>query len=379
MWISELRFQDPRTETYLGSPSITRLPDGALIGTHDYFGAGSPHNMEDEEHLTSVYRSEDNGITWRNITHVSGAYWSTVFVHNGALYLFGASAQYGSMVIRRSDDGGYSWTYPVDESTGLISRGGPYHEPPNYHCAPVPVLVHNGRIYRAFEDNSRIDYGRDFLAVVVSAPVDADLLKAESWTISNKLKFEGAKAQQYSGNPTWLEGNVVAAPDGQLWNVLRFNAGSREDPVFNTAAFVKIDDEGKTLSFDYQTGFRHLPGGATKFTIRHDPKSNLYWTMVNEQQHEPYPLRRNRLSLFTSPDLREWTRRKILLEDNLEAIPEDSIRNTGFQYVDWIFDPAEDDTLLYLVRTAYDGAHNFHDANRITFSRVRNFRHLVKD
>jgi hypothetical protein len=54
---------------------------------------------------------------------------------------------------------------------------------------------------------------------------------------------------------------------------------------------------------------------------------------------------------------------------------QDSAQLTGFQYVDWQFD-GED--LLYLVRTAYDGAHNYHDANRITFHRLSSFRDLLE-
>ena len=46
----------------------------------------------------------------------------------------------------------------------------------------------------------------------------------------------------------------------------------------------------------------------------------------------------------------------------------------GFQYVDWQFDG---DDLIYLVRTAYDGAHNYHDSNRITFHRLADFRRLI--
>ena len=108
--------------------------------------------MKDEEHLTSVYRSGDDGRTWTNLTHIAGAFWSSLFKHRGAIYLIGTSAQYGSIVIRRSDDGGNTWTHPRDEHTGLIARGGPYHDPPNYHCAPMPVLLRGGRLYRAFED-----------------------------------------------------------------------------------------------------------------------------------------------------------------------------------------------------------------------------------
>ena len=134
MWISEVRYQDPRTQCYLGSPSLVRLPDGDLLASHDYFGKGCPRNLENEEHMSSIYRSSDDGRTWQNITHITGGYWSTLFVHRGAVYFMGASAQYGSAVIRRSEDGGYTWTHPKDEDTGLLFPGGTYHDPPNFHC-----------------------------------------------------------------------------------------------------------------------------------------------------------------------------------------------------------------------------------------------------
>ena len=374
MWISELRYQGPRTQAYLGSPSIVRLPDGALVTSHDYFGRGAPRNMEGEIHLTSVYRSEDDGLTWQNVTQISGAFWSTLFTVGDALHLMGTTAKRGSVAIRRSEDGGFSWTHPADDKSGLISRAGRYDESPNYHCAPVPVLEHDGRVYRAFEDDGMQDHGRDFLACVVSAPVDADLLDASNWTMSNKLKFEHDKAPQYGEKATWLEGNVVADRAGQLWNVLRFNGRRNDMPLANLVAFVKIDEDGAALSFDYETGVWELPGGATKFTIRWDEGSEHYWTLANDQQADPSLWCRNKLSLYSSPDLATWTHRKLLLADNLECDPEASVRNTGFQYVDWIFDPADDGTILYLSRTAYDGADSFHNSNRITFSRIRDFR-----
>ena len=94
---------------------------GALLVTHDYFGTGCPRNHEDEESLTSVYRSEDDGATWINVTHVMNAYWSSLFVHGGAVYLLGVSQQYGSIVIRRSDDGGFRWTHPADRVASSFS------------------------------------------------------------------------------------------------------------------------------------------------------------------------------------------------------------------------------------------------------------------
>ena len=66
MYWHEVKYQPERTKTYLGSPSLVRLPNGALLATHDYFGLRgvSPAIMRGEESLTSVYRSEDDGQSW---------------------------------------------------------------------------------------------------------------------------------------------------------------------------------------------------------------------------------------------------------------------------------------------------------------------------
>ena len=46
------------------------------------------------------------------------AFWSSLFVHRDAVYLLGTSQQYGSIVIRRSDDGGF----PLDPTGGRRQR-----------------------------------------------------------------------------------------------------------------------------------------------------------------------------------------------------------------------------------------------------------------
>ena len=125
MWTGVVKYQDPRTETYLGSPSILRLPDGTLLATHDYFGRRAPLDHDGRIHLSSVYRSGDDGRTWTYITHISGAFWSSLFHHNGAVYLLGTSAKSGHIVIRRSEDGGYTWTHPADGESGLLFPAGP--------------------------------------------------------------------------------------------------------------------------------------------------------------------------------------------------------------------------------------------------------------
>ncbi len=372
MW-QEVKYQPERTRTYLGSPSLVRLADGVLLATHDYFGVGCPRNHEGEEALTSVYRSEDNGISWMNTTHLMNAYWSNLFLHNGDVYLLGTSQQYGSIVIRRSTDGGFTWTHPADDQSGLLFRGGFYHEPPNYHCSAMPVLRKNGRLYRAFEDCDPLSWGRGFKSLVISVGENSDLLDAASWTMSNKLPFDPDWVPEAWGqleNPGWLEGNVVSGPGGELLNVLRFNS----KPLVDKAVKVKIHDEGQRLSFDPDTGFVDLPGGITKFSVRYDPESGVYLSLVNNNTNPTWTSQRNVLSLYVSENLAEWRCLKTLLRDDTGLSAEDSVRLTGFQYVDWQFDG---DDLIYLVRAAYRGAIRYHDSNRILYRVEKNFRKLL--
>jgi hypothetical protein len=373
MRFSEVRFQDAETKTYLGSPSLVRLRNGDILVTHDYFGPGCPRNHENEEHLTSVYRSSDDGATWTNVNHVAGQYWSTLFEHQDVLYLLGTSQQYGSIVIRRSVDFGNTWTHPMDGKSGLLFRGGPFREPPNYHCAPVPILRRDGRIYRAFEDCTPCHWGAGFQSLVIAADEGVDLLDASNWVMSNKLPFDpGWLPREWGqvGNPGWLEGNVLETPSGEIWNILRLNS----DPLADKAAIVKVEQGGQSVSFDPDHGFINFPGGMTKFTIRREATTGLYLTLSNNNTDPNYPSQRNVLSLHSSTDLLVWQHVKTLLEDDLGLSHEESVRLTGFQYVDWHFD-GED--IIYAVRTAYNGAHNFHDANRITFHKLLAFRKLL--
>lgn len=368
---SIVAFSPASTQTYLGSPSLVRLPDRTLLVAHDFFGPGSPKDRYGREHLTHVYRSADEGGTWVRVAEIPGAFWSTLFLHAGALYLLGCSAEYGDIVIRRSDDGGCSWTTPADERSGLLFRGGPGRTPPNYHGAPVPVLRHAGRLWRAFEDCDPCEWGSGFRACVISAPEDADLLDARQWRMTNKLRYDKETDPpdfDRDGKCGWLEGNVLADPGGQLWNVLRVHSTTPQ----GYAAFVRLDPHTHALSFDPAHGFVPFPGGMTKFTIRYDPVSRRYWTLSNNVTNPANPSQRSVLSLHSSEDLRRWRHERTVLDNAGLPDPEPE-RQVGFQYVDWHFD-GED--LIAAVRTAYRGAHNYHDSNYIVFQCVRRFREV---
>ena len=157
---------------YIGSPSIAILPNGDYMASHDHFG---PKTTEHKSALTAVFRLSDHGRTWKKISTIDGQFWSTLFVHRGTLYIMGTRWHYGPAIIRRSDDGGETWTDPKDKDSGLLLDDG------RYHCAPVPVVEHKGRLWRAMEDITLPGvWGTCFRAFMMSAPADAELLKADN-------------------------------------------------------------------------------------------------------------------------------------------------------------------------------------------------------
>lgn len=374
-----------QSRIFIGSPSIVIMPDGTYVAK----ASGS--------HLTTrVYHSHDRGKSWERIAIVEEMVWSNIFYHNKALYMMGTSAGHlrGHCVIRKSEDGGYTWTTPKDEDSGLL------FEDISYHTAPMQIVIHNGRIWRTMEDEQgepRQYWGTRFRAFMMSASLDVDLLKASSWTASDRLGYNPEWLDgRFRG---WLEGNAVVDPYGNIVNVLRVDYR----PEGGKAAIIRYTEDGKRSSFDPEKDFIDFPGGNKKVFIRFDDKSNYYWALSNAilpkhaggnlekardyvRQRIPTsdnpsgeyafsnPERtRNTLVLMTSRNLRDWKIRKIVLYH-----PE--ISKHGFQYPHFVFD---EDDIIFLSRTAYDdgqgGADNQHNANYITFHRINDFRKLVAD
>jgi len=97
-----------------------------------------------------------------------------------------------------------------------------------------------------------------------------------------------------------------------------------------------------------------------------------YWTISNyvPKQEKGYnPERtRNTLALMYSEDLKNWTVKGIVLHHS-------DVKKHGFQYVDFQFDGKN---IIFVSRTAYDdeegGADNQHNANYITFHRIKNYK-----
>jgi hypothetical protein len=345
------------TGVYLGSPAIVQLPDSAYLATHDIFG-----NVDRMGFDTFVYRSADRGATWKRIGILPGQRWSSLHVVGNAIYMIGVHGEDWNVVIRRSTDSGVTWTVPTSPEQGLLLHG---DSTTHFHCGPMPALIHDGRFWRAMEIfDPALPWG-SFRALVMSAPIGANLLDAASWTFSNALPHPGANLP----GTTWLEGNIVLAPDGGLVNILRCHTTTD-----NVACVLSVSGDGTIVAPHPAYPSIPLPGACKKFTIRYDERTKRYWSLTN------YPLprylgmnhverTRNAVVLTSSADLRSWNLHATILEDP-------DVKRSGFQYLDWFFDGEE---LAVISRTAFDdglgGAHDCHDANFITFHRVTHFRH----
>lgn len=327
---------------YVGSPSIVILADGTYVTSHDYFGPKANHEKSPS---SVVFSSTDRGKTWRKIADITPLFWGTLFVHQKMLYVIGTRHEYGDVLIRRSEDGGRTWTEPDGPSTGILRTG-------IYHCAPGSMVIHRGRIWRSFElaEGERPNWP----ALVSSAPIDSDLLNADNWQFGRPFRHPWSHSQ-------WIEGNLVVTPQGELVNILRTN-GQGDD----RAAITYVSDDGLSLSHDRQRDIIDFPGGGSKFTIRFDAQTSRYWS-IGSQQTEPEAYRNN-LVLTSSDNLRHWQVASPLLYHP------DSEKH-AWQYVDWQFDG---DDIVFASRTAYDdglgGAYRSHDSNYLTFHRISDFR-----
>jgi hypothetical protein len=342
------------TQTYVGSPSIALLPDGTLLASHDIFGPASAKNT------TRVFASRDGGLSWSLRAEIHGQFWSTLFVHQGLAYLMGPDSEFGAVVIRRSQDGGRTWTEPLDSQHGKLLEG-------RFHTAPTPVVEHEDRLWRAMEDvGGPGDWPSHFRSFVLSASKNSNLLNASSWIRSNTVASDQALLDHnFHG---WLEGNAVVLPNNSIGVLLRVDA----KPLGDKAALAAISQNGRIESFDPSTGIISMPGGSVKFTVRMDEKTKQYWSITNVLPVDESPANpgivRNTLALIRSKDLHRWEVVRILWHHDDEL-------HYGSQYVDWVFDK---DDLVAVARTANSdesgGAHDFHDANFLTFFRVKGFR-----
>jgi len=186
----------------------------------------------------------------------------------------------------------------------------------------------------------------------------------------------------------WVDGveTPIGKSDLAIGTEREWLIGRRLEDEYGTCHIAGVSDlddrDGKlTLKFSQ---FYPFPGGQQKFHIVYDTKSDLYWMVGNlvtdPQNHTDWFRHLKRrgykggagnerriLTLFYGLDGLNW------LQAGVVAMAKDPLQS--FMYSHMFIDG---DDLLFAVRTSKQGGNN-HDAELITFHRVRGFRSLALD
>ncbi len=336
---------------YLCSPSLVRHPNGYLLASMDVYAGACPQN------LTLIFRSDDDGKTWHYVSELMPCFWGKLFVHKNELYMLACSTEYGDLLIGKSTDGGKTFSAPVSLLRGLNGKNGSC----GVHKNPQNMLTYGGRLYGTLEWGSWKNADYYHAAMVMSCDEDADLLAPESWHFSEPLRYDptwkGTASDGIKGN---IEGTLCIAPDGKLYNLMRYQTAEKKILAY----LVNTEDTDAPLSYSHAIDF---PANLSKFMIKKDEMSGKYYSVATRRIDEPQT-RRNLLSLMVSDDLKNWN----VVYDLIDKRNEDPDK-IGFQYVDFEIEGGD---IIFLCRTAINGANSYHNSNYQTFHRIKNFREI---
>lgn len=313
--------------SYLCSPSIIRNKKGELLVSMDLFEREKP------TFLTVLCKSTDDGKTWRYVCDIAPMYWGSLFSHNDKLYILGVTTGCCQLTLAESEDDGNTWRSVLigPRGFGSVKGNGP-------HKAPVRVERCAGRLWISVEWGSWLKQG--FFAGAFSVSEDEDIMNPDNW------KGTGFLPHPDGGRVASIEGSVIETFDGRLVDFLRRSE--------NKAHIVELDKNNPEKQ-PVHDRFIECPFAHTKFQI--EKINGAFYAVGNEC---PY---RNKLAVYKSDDLKSWT--EIGVIQDYSDLPPNLV---GVQYPDFI---VEGDQLLVAVRTAVNGAHDFHDSNCITFHRFR--------
>lgn len=335
------------------SPSLVRHPDGFLLASMDLFAGKHPQN------LTLIYRSDDDGNSWHYVSELMPCFWGKMFLHRGELYMLSCSTEYGDLLIGKSTDGGKTFSSPVTLLRGSNGKNGNN----GVHKNPQNVQYYNGRIYETLEWGAWANKDFCHAAMVMSCAVDDDLLVPESWSFTEPLRFSkfAPELQDLPNDTMTIEGTLTVVPDGRLLNIMRFGK-------YGKVIAYEVDTEHPEAPLRYSHCI-DFPANFSKFMIKYDAISGRYLSIATRVYDREKPHARNLLSLMSSKDLEHWD-----LVCDLFDYRDGDAQKIGFQYVDF---EMEGEDIIYLCRTALNGAHSYHDSNYSTFHRISNFRTLL--
>lgn len=340
----------------ISGESDFHLPSLAVCGDGAYRVSATVLNSSLGAHA-KIFRSTDQGVSWTNISTVAPLYGGTLFESGGALYLIGNTSDGGALVIRRSDDGGGTWTTPDSGTSGVLTTN------TGWHFRAGALAVRDGRVWAYVErrgNTARGSYPSSVEAGAISTPVGAELLSAASWTVTEPLAAipeSWDTAANFSG---WSNGRGVVDREGALRLALTTTcAGGSEYAALLTAG--ASPEAG--LTHAPLTDTAPLPGGSNPFAVRYDPVSRRYWAVTN-------PDGVAQMALFSSFTLHDWAFHAVFLAAQNDASQTFSVPDLQI----------DGDDLIVVCRVSYpdqDGAPTAR--NHLLFKRVAGFRQLAAD
>ncbi len=360
----------PSPDLITDDPALVRLPSGRLLATWTFRRTGTFEAAQSNPQRFRLAWSEDEGCTWTQLAPLE-INMGLPLVHDGALYLLGNALGRRDIIISRSGDEGRTWAPFV-----TVFRG-------SYWNAPTGNAVKDSTFYRAFgaPNDEGVYNDRGSRCVVVAGDLRKDLLQPSAWRLSNDLVYPGTppslKVGLFGREDHWLEPNTINVK-GRIRVLLR----PRIDryATSSLAAVCDLDDDGRQLRLSFSQ-FYPLPGAQNKFHIIFDNVSRLFWMTSNlptstqdlelaqrlaATGHKRSPGDERRfLMLFYSVDALNW------FQAGCIAMWPSMLQS--FNYVTQIVD-GED--MLFLSRTSKAGP-NQHDADLITFHRLKDFRSLA--
>lgn len=384
----KLFYHSPNSEgLYCYTPWLDKGFNGRIFASFDISGNALPLEEgpksdfgDHNGNQMRIYASDDNGATWQEKVRLPMLH-ARVFTAGNAVYALGHSRR---LSIAKSLDNGETWSevFVLDDAARWHQGSGSYER-------------RNGRIYITMEQQPRLDRWEGGDPVLMSANEQDDLTKPESWTFSNKMKFqEVADLVPPPGGKRpmcWLESSVVFQRDENnifydpdfksMLVILRVNRGRFFDQAMILRGTEKADGslELSTLQDDLGNTILYFafPGAYMKFQIIWDEPSKLYWMTASRTRFSTFSKMENfphfvqnyderrRLELYCSKNLFDWCHAGTIAQGATEV--------ESRHYASLL--PVGDD-LLVLSRSGDAETKNSHETNMITLHRVKDFRKL---
>ena len=386
-YVTVLHVPKDGKDYYIHDPGMALLPSGTIFVAAPCWQVAAFGQVGAVAVQLMTARSQDRGRTWSALPSIPNLSDAAPFVHDGSLYMFVESQQFGSLALVRSDDEGDTWSNPAS----LFDSDAAF-----WNCS-TPMVEQNGKLYWAVQQGP----GFQGDAYVIAADLSKDLLDPSAWQKSTPAKRPltpwaivagsavppdascTSAVPNSSSCPTdaWLEPNIVSV-NGKIRVILRTNISDYGTTSLPAVCDLTEDASGMHLSF---TQFFPAPGGQNKCFILHDTSTptGLFWMLSN-------------LPADSQGRVLDWKtieaegrflpgpgndRRFLMLSYSIDALnwfPAGCVARAGLMRQSFMYPSAaiDGDDLVLISRTSIDGDTQ-HNADTVTFHRIARFRDLA--